>query len=73
MNKNDLQCSFQCNSLETQEHIFQECQAIIMHMKEPITIQLSKIFGSIEDQSEIIHHLIEIEGIRTTLKEKLTS
>ena len=50
---------------------FQECQPILMHMKKPTTPQISKIFGIIEDQLDIIEFLIEIEGIRKNMKQTL--
>ena len=72
LNRNNLKCSLLCNTIETQEHIFQECQPIRRHMKNPISVKLNKIFGTIEDQVSIIDSLIEIECIRKSMLEKLT-
>ena len=72
LNRNNLKCSLLCNTVETQEHIFQECQPIRRHMKNPISVKLNKIFGTIEDQVSIIDSLIEIECIRKSMLEKLT-
>ena len=71
-NRKNLKCSLLCNTVETQEHIFQECQPIRRHMKNPISVKLNKIFGTIEDQVSIIDSLIEIECIRKSMLEKLT-
>ena len=70
INKNNINCSFHCNTIETQEHIFEECQPIHTQMKAPITIQLSKIFGTLSDQVYIIDALMEIEVIRKAMQNK---
>ena len=70
MNKNDLKCSFQCNTVETQEHIFEQCQPIHTQLKKPAIVQLSKLFGSLSEQLDIIEALMEIECIRKSMKDK---
>ena len=70
MHKNDLKCSFQCNTVESQEHIFEECQPIHTQLKKPSIVQLSKIFGSLSEQLDIIDALMEIESIRKSMKDK---
>ena len=69
MNKNNLNCSFKCNSVETQIHIFENCKPILSKLKAPNPIKLSKIFGTIEDQCEVIDTLMNIEAIRKSMKE----
>ena len=44
---------------------------IIEQMKEPKYIELKKIYGSIEEQCEIIQSLVEIDLIRTKMKKKI--
>ena len=70
MNKNNIKCSFLCDTIETQEHIFEECQPIHTQMKAPSTIQLSKIFGTLSEQVYIIDALMEIEVIRKAMQNK---
>ena len=65
MNKNYLNC----NSIETQTHIFENCQPILSKLKTPNPIKLSKIFGTIEDQCEVIDTIMNIEAIRKYIKE----
>ena len=65
MNKNNLKCSFNCRSDETQIHIFEQCMPIIEQMREPRYIELNKIYGSIEEQCEVIQTLVEIDMIKT--------
>ena len=71
LNRNNLKCSFLCNKIETQEHIFEECHPIQMLLKTPRVIKLNKILGSLEDQVSIIDSLIEIEDIRKDMLSKL--
>ena len=70
MNKNNLKCSFNCKSDETQNHIFEQCLPIIEKMEVPKYIELNKIYGSIEEQCEIIQILVEIDRIRTKMKKE---
>ena len=70
MNKNDLTCSFHCKTVETQEHIFEQCQHIHTQLKKPTIVQLSKIFGSLPEQLDIIEALMKIECIRKSMKDK---
>ena len=69
MNKNNLMCSFKCNSVETQTHIFENCKPVLSKLKTPNPIKLSKIFGSIDDQCEVIDTIMKIEEIRKSMKE----
>ena len=43
---------------------------IIKQMKEPKYIELKKIYGSIEEQCEIIQSFVEIDLIRTKMKKE---
>ena len=71
LNRNNLECSFLCNKIETQEHVFEECHPIQMLLKTPRVIKLNRILGSLEDQVSIIDSLIEIEDIRKDMLSKL--
>ena len=64
MNESNHNCSFNCNSIETQIHIFENCQPILSKLKTPNPIKLSKIFGTIEDQCEVIDTIMNIEEIQ---------
>jgi hypothetical protein len=70
MNKNNLKYSFNCKRDETQNHIFEQCLPIIEKMEVPKYIELNKIYGSIEEQCEIIQILVEIDRIRTKMKKE---
>ena len=70
MNKNNLKCSLGCNSIETQNHIFEECPVIINHIKLNNIIQIDKVYGSLEEQKSVIKILIQIEDTRKLLIEE---
>ena len=54
MHRNNLKCIFNCDSIESQSHIFEECEPIRSKLENPSSVQLKIIFGSIEEQSDII-------------------
>ena len=70
MIKNNINCSFHFNTIDTLEHIFEECQPMHTQMKAPSTIHLNKIFGTLSDQVEIIDALMEIDLIRKAMQDK---
>ena len=73
MNTNNLNCSLGCNSVETQNHIFEECPIIRNHIKLSNIIQIDRIYGSLEEQKSVIKVLIQIEDTRKLLIEKANS
>ena len=70
INKGNLKCTFQCKSDETQEHIFQNCQPILSRISYPVIINLSDIYGSVDDQYSIIKNLTEVDRMRRLMKEE---
>ena len=71
MNKGNLKCSFQCDSDETQEHIFQNCQPILSRISYPAIIDFKHIHESFDDQLSIIKNLTEIDKIRRLMNENI--
>ena len=71
MNKNNLKCSFSCNTFETQSHIFEDCKPIICNLLNPVPIKLEKIFKSLQEQCEIIEKIVEIDTVRKLMKDNL--
>ena len=71
MNRGNLRCSFYCNSEETQNHIFEKCGPIRARIGYPVTVNLSDIYGPIEDQIQAIQVLNKIDIIRKSMKEDL--
>ena len=71
MFKNNLKCSFYCNSYNTQLHIFEEYSPILSKKRTPTNLNLNQIFGTLEDQCVIIGRLVEIDLIRKQMKDNL--
>ena len=71
LNRGNLKCSFQCNSNETQDHIFEDCEPIKQRISYPFTVNLKLIYGSVEQQNNVIKLLIEIDNIRKLMKEDI--
>ena len=71
MNRGNLKCSFQCNSEETQNHIFETCGPIQARIGFPVTVNLSDIYGPVDDQIRAIRILNKIDLVRKSMKEDL--
>ena len=70
MNKKNMKCSLGCNSIETQNHIFEQCVPVIDQLRLKESINLDKIYGTLEEQKSIIQSLIQIDECRKQLIEK---
>ena len=66
-NKGNLQCSLGCRSVETQSHIFEECTPIFNIIGPGKNENLTKIYGTLDDQISIIKILVQIEETRIQL------
>ena len=73
MNKNNTKCSLGCNKVETQYHIFEECQPIFKRANIFESIQLDQIYGTLEEQSSIIRRLVQLDDARKQLLEERTT
>ena len=71
MYRKNLKCIFNCDSIETQSHIFEECEPIRSKLDNPSSVQLKMIFGSIQEQSDIIGKLVQIDSVRKQMKDNL--
>ena len=69
MNKGNLGCRFHCDSEETQNHIFENCQPIKAWVSEPV--KLNDIYGSLEDQIKAIQTLSKIDNVRKVMIEDI--
>ena len=67
LNKFNLNCTFKCETKETQEHIFENCEQIKKHMKSSQNLKLENIFSTLNDQKDVAVKLIEKENIRKML------
>ena len=71
MFKNYLKCSFNCDNNETQSHIFEDCKPIQSKLENQSIVKLEKIFGTIDEQCDIIRKLVEIDSVRKHMKDNL--
>ena len=67
LNKNDLKCVLNCDQLETQVHIFEECQPLRVKLKLDRVIKIEQIYGSLEEQTEAVKVYILIDETRTKM------
>ena len=72
LHKNNLVCIFGCSSIEDQNHIFTNCQPIrsILKITEPVKYEY--IFGTLNEQQEVLPTLMMIEETRIHLKQHLS-
>ena len=68
MNEGDLKCIFKCDEYETQEHIFEHCEPLKMHIKKKYYFKISSIYGSFTEQKNAIQICTEIDKIRKIMK-----
>ena len=68
-NRCNLYCICQCNELETQNHIFQECQPLLSKISAFHTANINDIYGDIQEQTNAIQIFTQIDIARKSLKE----
>ena len=68
MNRGDLNCIFQCNTPETQVHIFEDCQPIRNMLSFHPDKKIKAIFGTMSQQKEVISTFIQIDAVRKQMK-----
>ena len=68
MNRGDLNCIFQCNTPETQVHIFEDCQPIRNMLSFHSDKKIKAIFGTMSQQKEVISTFIQIDAVRKQMK-----
>ena len=71
MHRNDTSCIFGCSVIEDQVHVFTQCQPILTKNGNSNIPSYINIFGSLQEQVEIIPKLYQIEVTRNHMKEHL--
>ena len=73
LNKGNLGCRFLCDSEETHNHFFDDCGPIRARIRNsfPVHVNLNNIFGSIQDQIEVIKYLSKIDNVRKQMIEDI--
>ena len=67
LNKKNLKCVLNCDQLDTQSHIFEECKPLRDKLKLEKVIKMEQIYGSLEEQTEAIKVYILIDETRTKM------
>ena len=71
MHRNNTSCVFGCSAIETQEHALTQCQPILTKIENSFNMPYTNIFGSLQEQLEIIPKLYQVEVTRLHMKEHL--
>ena len=71
INKGNLGCQFKCDSEETQSHIFENCGPIKARISYPVNVNINSIFGSMDNQTQVIKYLIDIDNVRKLMIEDM--
>merc|ERR1712204_116589 len=71
MNKNDVKCSFGCDEIECQEHIFSNCLPLQSRVSSTDTAEYQNIDSETEKQKSTIVIFMQIEQERKKAKEAL--
>ena len=64
MYKNDIECSFGCDSKETQTHVFGECEPIKRYLKSTTSAQYEGIYKNAQCQKQTVQVLLQIDKAR---------
>ena len=54
MNKGNLKCSLNCDEIETQIHIFENCEPVLSRLNLTQTLPLNSIYGSLSEQKSAV-------------------
>ena len=68
MNQNNLLCSWGCQKIENQAHVFKECPILSSCQQYP---PMEYIFGTLTEQKEALRVFLPIEKKRKQLKENI--
>ena len=64
MNKGNLKCSLNCDQIETQIHIFENCEPVLSRLNTTETTTLNSIYGSITEQKSAVKVFLKIDNMR---------
>ena len=71
MHRSDTSCTLGCSAIETQEHVFTQCQPILTKIANLNNLSYINIFGSLQEQVDVIPKLYQVEKTRIHMKEHL--
>ena len=70
LDKNNLQCIFQCAVNEDQSHVFLHCRPVLNLVNHNSIISYEDIFGTLQKQVNITKLFGQIEQTRNHIKKK---
>ena len=71
LHRNSLECMFGCSNIEDQNHIFTNCQPITSKLNITQSVNYEYIFGTLDEQQQVISALMTIEETRVHMKQHL--
>ena len=71
LHRNSLKCIFGCSSIEDQNHIFTNCQPIKWKLNLTQSVNYEYIFGTLNEQPQVISTLLTIEEARVHMKQRI--
>ena len=66
MNQNNLKCTLNCQNNEDQRHVFIHCEPVLKLIQNRSIVVYEDIFGSLEEQTQVIRAFIHIEKNKKT-------
>ena len=72
MHRDNLKCVFGCLNIEDQNHIFTNCQPIKQNLNITTPVKYEDIFGSLDEQQEVLSTLMRIEETRVHMKQHIS-
>ena len=69
LHRNYLVCIFGCSDVEDQNHIFTKCQPIRSELNITEAVKYEYIFGTVEEQQQVMPTIIKIEEARKHMKQ----
>ena len=71
MNKGNLLCMLNCNQVETQSHIFENCEPVLSRLDQTQLKPLDSIYGSLNEQKSAVEVFLKIDILRKQLIDNL--
>ena len=66
-----MNCIFQCDQIETQDHVFQNCNPILRRLSLDRREQMTSIYGSPSEQKNAIQVFAQIHQMRKHMIDNL--
>ena len=71
MNKGSLLCTLKCRQVETQYHIFEDCEPVLSRLNLTQAIPLDSIYGSPQEQKSAVEVFLKIDKLGRDMINKL--